>query len=493
MMIAMAGVDHETAGIEIRERFALTDQARASALDALKASGGAEGYALVNTCNRTELYLSLREGAEADAAALLLGALGLSGEENRGPVRVRRGRDAALHLMQVAAGLCSQVLGEDQILAQIRSAAEAAQACGAMDAALSTLFRLAQTCGKRIRSELRFVRADASVAERAIREAEARLGGLAGRQALVIGGGAMGMLTTAALLARGCRVTVARRTHRPRDGAEGEGAQFVPFDAWPACAARTPLIVSATSSAQTVVRAAQVACLPAADRLFVDLAMPRDIELAVGALPGATLINLDDLKPDGLRDLNVSQILSARRIAEEYLERFERWHLARSAAGAPPRFPIFIDLSGRDVVVVGGGRIAARRVNALLPFGARITVVAPRLAPGLHPLAERGDISWISREYLKSDLAGAAMAVAVTSSREVNRQVGEDARALGVPVSVADRRDECTFWFPAVVRSGDLVAGLVSAGGDHALVKRAAQMLRDGEVLKDAQNSDWQP
>jgi siroheme synthase-like protein len=205
------------------------------------------------------------------------------------------------------------------------------------------------------------------------------------------------------------------------------------------------------------------------------------------------VINLDDLKPDGLRDLNVSQILSARRIAEEYLERFERWHLARSAAGAPPRFPIFIDLSGRDVVVVGGGRIAARRVNALLPFGARITVVAPRLAPGLHPLAERGDISWISREYLKSDLAGAAMAVAVTSSREVNRQVGEDARALGVPVSVADRRDECTFWFPAVVRSGDLVAGLVSAGGDHALVKRAAQMLRDGEVLKDAQNSDWQP
>jgi hypothetical protein len=113
-------------------------------------------------------------------------APGRAGAFRRGEPRPRAGAPGAGRGAAPDAGGGGAVLagaGEDQILAQIRSAAEAAQACGAMDAALSTLFRLAQTCGKRIRSELRFVRADASVAERAIREAEARLGGLAGRQA----------------------------------------------------------------------------------------------------------------------------------------------------------------------------------------------------------------------------------------------------------------------------------------------------------------------
>ena len=92
-------------------------------------------------------------------------------------------------------------------------------------------------------------------------------------------------------------------------------------------------------------------------------------------------------------------------------------------------------------------------------------------------------VSWLKRPYQSGDLAGAVLAVAATDDRAVNRRVGEDARALGIPVSVADRREECTFLFPAVCLGEELVAGVVSANNDHKAVARAAAAIR--ETLKE--------
>ena len=136
------------------------------------------------------------------------------------------------------------------------------------------------------------------------------------------------------------------------------------------------------------------------------------------------------------------------------------------------RFPLFVDLTGRRCVIVGGGAIAARRAAVLARFGAAVTVIAPAwtgAVPG---------VDWQARPYAPGDLAGAALAVATTDDRAVNRAVGEEAKAQGIPVSVADCPEECTFFFPAVCTGENLVAGVIGRGDDHARTARAARAIR---------------
>ena len=135
-------------------------------------------------------------------------------------------------------------------------------------------------------------------------------------------------------------------------------------------------------------------------------------------------------------------------------------------------FPLFVDLTGKHAVVVGGGAIACRRIGVLLDFGAAVTVVSPTL-DGHHDR-----VRWLIRPYAPGDLDGALLAVAATDHRAVNRVVGEEARRLGIPVSVADRREECTFYFPAVCQGETVLAGLVSRGESHAETARAAKAVR---------------
>ena len=142
-----------------------------------------------------------------------------------------------------------------------------------------------------------------------------------------------------------------------------------------------------------------------------------------------------------------------------------------------PRFPLFLDLTGRLCVVVGGGAVGARRAGVLAQFGAAVRVIDPAPVP-LPPGVEH-----LPRAYRPGDLSGAALAVAATGDRAVNRAVGEAARALGIPVSVADRHEECTFFFPAVCLAGGLAAGVVSQGEDHHKTARAARAIR--EVLEE--------
>ena len=105
-------------------------------------------------------------------------------------------------------------------------------------------------------------------------------------------------------------------------------------------------------------------------------------------------------------------------------------------------------------------------------FGAEVTVIAPRCKP------LDGRIQWEGRPYTPGDLAGAAIAVAATDDRSVNRAVGEEARALGIPVSVADAPEECTFFFPAICTGDNIVAGVAGRGDDHARTARAAKAIR---------------
>lgn len=138
-----------------------------------------------------------------------------------------------------------------------------------------------------------------------------------------------------------------------------------------------------------------------------------------------------------------------------------------------PHFPLFIDLTGQKVVLVGGGNIALRRVRTLLQFGAHVVVISPTLHPDMPP------VTHIPRPYQPGDLEGATLAVAATNCPETNRQVGQEANARSIPVSVASDASACTFFFPAVCLGEGLVAGVVGDGTDHARTARAARQIRE--------------
>jgi siroheme synthase-like protein len=145
-----------------------------------------------------------------------------------------------------------------------------------------------------------------------------------------------------------------------------------------------------------------------------------------------------------------------------------------------PRFPLFINLEGRFCLVAGGGAAAARKVQALLDFGAALTVVDPVPSDKIRSLEQRGRLSIRERPYGgPAEIAGAALVIAATNDRELNARVARDARAAAIPVNVADDPTLCSFFFPALVRRGDLVAGISTSGACPRLAARLREALEE--------------
>ena len=145
---------------------------------------------------------------------------------------------------------------------------------------------------------------------------------------------------------------------------------------------------------------------------------------------------------------------------------------------AYPWFPLFINLAGKKIVVVGGGRIARRRILTLLDFTERVTVVAPELHPDLLEPEAAGRLTVFRRAYEPGDIAGAALVLAATNDKAVNEAVRDDCRRLGIPVNVSSDRNDSDFYFPGIARKGPLVAGVTASGTDHAGARRLTEAIR---------------
>ena len=149
-------------------------------------------------------------------------------------------------------------------------------------------------------------------------------------------------------------------------------------------------------------------------------------------------------------------------------------------------FPMFVDISEKEIVVVGGGNIAARRVKTLLLFTDHITVIAPRLHDSLAELEAEGRITCLHRAYREGDISKAHIVLAATDDEEVNRNIGEECNVLGqrcgrkILFNTADDRTLCDFYFPAVVQSDDIVRGINSGGKNPAKVKEIRRRLGSG-------------
>ena len=145
-------------------------------------------------------------------------------------------------------------------------------------------------------------------------------------------------------------------------------------------------------------------------------------------------------------------------------------------------FPVFSDIRGKKAVMIGGGAIAARRMATLCRFSFSLVAVAPDFCDDFLDLARRFPITLVRRAFEPRDLEDAFLVVAATDQRPVNREVGRLARENHQFVSVCDRREECNFYFPALIETETLTAGLIGDGSDHAAVSRAAKQIR--EILK---------
>jgi len=151
-------------------------------------------------------------------------------------------------------------------------------------------------------------------------------------------------------------------------------------------------------------------------------------------------------------------------------------------------FPIFLKLTGRPCTVVGGGNLAESKIESLLTANARVIVIAPRTSARITALADSGEVTLHTREYSHGDLAGQFLAVAATDNPAVNRQVFAEAEASGVLINAVDDPPFCDFYFPSVVRRGDLQIAISTAGGSPALAQRLRKEINE---LLPLDAGDW--
>jgi glutamyl-tRNA reductase len=298
------GVSHQTAPVALLEQFAMGAADIVKALEELVGSDHVSEAIVLATCNRVEVFAEVDRfhGGVTEVSRVLARQAGATVEELSPYVTVHYEDQAVAHLFTVAAGLDSMVVGETQVLGQLRNAYALAREQGTVGRAMHPVAQRALRVGKRVHSETGIDKAGASLVSVSLDRAEERIGWLEGRAALVVGAGSMGALAAATLARRGAAVTVSSRTtaHAERLAAAVDGRAAELADV-PAEIAAADVLVTCTGARGLVVGTEVVAGAmqarsggPGPDRplVVIDLALPRDVDPGVAALPGVHVIDL---------------------------------------------------------------------------------------------------------------------------------------------------------------------------------------------------------
>jgi len=301
-VLFLLGASHETASLAVRERLAL-DEARAGALAArLQQTAGVREFTLLNTCNRVEVY-GVAHGPDTLAAlkAALADTTGCTLAELESAVSLRQNHDVIAHLFAVAAGLDSQIVGEAEILGQVKQAYDGALAKRWTGPVLNRVFQKTFQAAKHIRTHTAIGAGQVSVATVAVDLAGRIFGELTATRVLVVGAGEIGLKTAQAFQSRGATsITVASRTlAKAEEAAAQAGGWALSLADLPEAVAAADVIASSTASPGFILTrdivAAGIKRRPARPLFLIDLALPRDVDPTAANLANVFLYNLDDL------------------------------------------------------------------------------------------------------------------------------------------------------------------------------------------------------
>lgn len=364
MALIVAGVNHLTAPIEVRERLAYRASESDEVLSAVRDRSAARESVVISTCNRTEFYVSDdSEAATSTIAQMMSDRLGA----DVGPhLYVRRDRDAVGHLFRVASGLDSMILGEAQIHGQVRDAWESCRPHSGV--ALNRLFQTALMVASRVREETGIGRGAASVSSSAVQLAKKIFGSLNGRRAMVLGAGDVAAIALDCLRKEGVKVAiVANRSYeRAESLAREHGATAMHYDECWDKLHTVDVVICSTASPHPIVSVQHVA--PAMETrggrplCILDIALPRDVDASVGALENVFLYDLDDLRAAAAANLERRQedVPAAEAIISGEVEKYWQWLAGLAAVPVVADFRARMDQLRADEVAM-----ALRRINGL--------------------------------------------------------------------------------------------------------------------------------
>ncbi len=333
MKIVAVGVNHRTAPVEVRERLAMVSEELPVAQETLGRS--IPGGVILSTCNRTEVYGLIEDGPGNDGriAGFLTAFHHVPPQDLAPYLYTYEGAEAVRHLFSVASGIDSMILGETEILGQVREALVSASATGHVDLTLSRLFHHAMRTGRRARIETEISRHALSVSHAAVQMARQVFGGLEECRVLVVSAGEAGKLTAKSLRDAGAReIGVANRTRERAAALASElGGRTVDFEALSEALIDYDIVISATASARFVIPAEMVhrAMEQRGDRALclIDIAVPRDVDPESRKVRNVYLYDIDDLEAISLanRERRQKEVGKVEAIIGEEVARFTEW------------------------------------------------------------------------------------------------------------------------------------------------------------------------
>ena len=348
-MIVVVGLSHRTAPLAVREALAVPRERIAEALHRLKAEAGLAEAMLLSTCNRVEVYGRAEESRAVALTAALAALHARSPSDLEAHIYRLEGEAAVRHAFRVAASLDSMVIGEPQILGQVKEAYDLAEGAGALGSVLNALRNRSVAAAKRARTETGIGRNAVSVSSVAVELARKIFGELRDRQVLLVGAGKMSELAARHLVEGGARATVlgGRRFERAEELAAALGGEAAPFESLREELKRAEIVISGTGAPGIVIGRDDVeAALPSRGGrplFLIDIAVPRDVDPLVRKLSGVFLYDLDDLK--AVADANLrerqKEAAAAEALVEQEVLEFLAWRRSLDAV------PLLVELRRR--------------------------------------------------------------------------------------------------------------------------------------------------
>ena len=369
MTLVLTGVNHKTAPIGLRERIAISREDLPEVTHALAAAPGVLECMIVSTCNRVEL-LAMVEGDEAPLGGFLAGYFGIASTVLVPHLYEYRDKDAVNHLFRMAASLDSMVVGEPQILGQVKEAFAVARAAGTVAGQLENLLQSAFTAAKKARSETGIGSNSVSIASVAVEMARKIFGSLQGRTIFLVGAGKMSELAARHLVQQGAgAILVSNRTaERARRIAEDFQGRVIPFERLYEAASEADIVISSTGAPHPIFRPEHGHTFLRQRKnrpmFFIDIAVPRDVDPEMNKLDGVFVYDIDDLQQVAAAHMEERsrQAVDAEALIAAEVERF---HQRQRTVDAAPAI-VALQRKAEEIRLAELQRIHAR-LGALTP------------------------------------------------------------------------------------------------------------------------------